>query len=76
MIYFSLGSNLQSKDMPDEQKDILLNTFKKFPQKVLWKFEDDDLKGKPENVKIGKWLPQSDILGNIIVYLTISVFQH
>lgn len=63
VILFSMGSVLKGANMPKEKIGIFLNAFSKIKQNVLWKFEDDDLPGKPENVKISKWLPQSDILG-------------
>ena len=66
VVYFSMGSNLQSKDMPDEIRNAILKTFSKLKQKVLWKWEDESLPGQPDNVKLGKWLPQQDILGTII----------
>ena len=31
-------------------------------QKVIFKWEQDAMPGKPSNVKIGKWLPQQSIL--------------
>lgn len=36
------------------------------------KWESDSLEGKPENVLIGKWLPQDDILAHKNVKLFIS----
>lgn len=42
---------------------ILINVFRKIKLRVLWKWEDDHMTDKPENVMIGKWLPQNDILG-------------
>lgn len=63
VIYFSMGGNLKSKDMPEDTKTELLKAFAKLKMNVLWKFEDD-LPGKPNNVEIRKWLPQSDLLGN------------
>lgn len=62
VLYFSLGSNVHSKDLPVETKRMLLETFEALPFKVLWKFEDDSLKGLPKNVKIAKWIPQQDVL--------------
>ncbi|KAJ8980272.1 hypothetical protein NQ317_005130 [Molorchus minor] len=72
VVYFSMGSNLKSKDMPPERKDMFLNIFRKLKQKVLWKFEDENLPGQPTNVKIEKWLPQQDILAhpNVKVFIT------
>lgn len=50
--------------MPESKRAVFLEAFKQIKQKVLWKWETDDLPGKPDNVKLGKWLPQTDILGN------------
>lgn len=62
VIYFSMGSNLKSADIPLEKRNALLKVFGKLKQKVLWKFETEDV-ALPKNVKIQKWLPQQDILG-------------
>lgn len=63
VIYFSMGSNLKSKNLPKEKRDEILRAFSKLKQKVLWKWEDDSLPGQPSNVKLARWLPQQDILG-------------
>lgn len=63
VVYFSMGSNLKSSDISPEKRKHILKVFSKLKQKVLWKFEGDELPGLPPNVKIDKWLPQSDVLG-------------
>jgi UDP:flavonoid glycosyltransferase YjiC (YdhE family) len=63
VIYFSMGSNLRSADLPSEKRDAILKAFSKFKQRILWKWEDDVLPGQPENVKLGKWFPQQEVLG-------------
>ncbi|KAJ8980274.1 hypothetical protein NQ317_005132 [Molorchus minor] len=72
VVYFSMGSNIKSINFPPERRDMFLRIFRKLRQKVLWKFEDDNLPGLPANVKIGKWLPQQDILAhpNVKVFIT------
>jgi len=72
VIYFSMGSNIQSKNLPVEKRDALLKTFAQFKQKVMWKWEDDKLPGKPDNVFIKSWWPQDDILAhrNVKVFIT------
>lgn len=65
VIFFSLGSNFKSADLPSDKLDIILNTFTEFPQRFLWKFEDETLK-VPPNVLIRKWLPQVAILSMLI----------
>lgn len=61
-VYFSLGTNVLSKDLSEEKRQVLLGAFSELPYKFLWKFEDDTLKNLPKNVKIAKWIPQQDVL--------------
>lgn len=72
-VYFSMGSNIKSTQLPAEKRQAILNTFAKFPKvKFLWKWEDPELPGKPANVFIQKWYPQDDILAhpNIKCFIT------
>lgn len=62
-VYFSMGSNLNSSNMPFDKKTAVLKVFARIKQKVLWKFEGGGIEELPKNVKIDKWLPQQDILG-------------
>ncbi|KAF2886562.1 hypothetical protein ILUMI_19612 [Ignelater luminosus] len=71
-IYFSLGSNIKSKLLSDETRNILLETFSELPYTVFWKFEQDDLPGKPDNVIIYKWFPQQDVFRHPKIKLVIS----
>lgn len=65
VIYFCLGSLLQAKTMPVEKRNAFLKAFSQVPQRVLWKYEEDNLPGMTNNIMIRKWMPQRDILGNI-----------
>jgi glucuronosyltransferase len=58
-----MGSGIYSSDMPESKLKAFIEVFSKLKQRILWKWEKDSLPGQPKNVKIGKWLPQSDILG-------------
>lgn len=71
VVFFSLGSFLQSSKMPKEKIEIFLTAFGKLKQRVIWKFEDESYK-VPSNVLVKKWLPQSDILAhpNIVLFIT------
>lgn len=60
VIYFSMGSNIQSTTLPAEKREALLKTFAQFKEKVMWKWENDNLPGKPSNVFIKSWWPQDD----------------
>ncbi|KAJ3642482.1 hypothetical protein Zmor_025265 [Zophobas morio] len=72
VIYFSMGSNLKSAEFPSEKRDAFLNVFSKMKMKILWKWEEDVLPGQPKNVKLGKWLPQQEILAHPNVKLFIT----
>lgn len=62
-IYFSMGSHLKPDDLPADSINMILKAFSKRKEKILWKWNQDTLPGKPENVYLGKWFPQQDILG-------------
>ncbi|KAL7633305.1 UNVERIFIED_CONTAM: hypothetical protein RMT77_016410 [Armadillidium vulgare] len=63
VIYFSIGSIAKSANIPPETKDMFIEAFKRIPQRVIWKYEETDLK-IPPNVFIRPWMPQQDILGH------------
>nr|AVT42207.1 UDP-glucuronosyltransferase 40AA1 [Lissorhoptrus oryzophilus] len=72
VIYFSMGSHVDSKDFSEQKKQAFLKAFRKLKMKVIWKYEEEDLAGKPSNVLIKKWLPQTDILAHPNVKLFIG----
>ncbi|XP_026763807.2 UDP-glucosyltransferase 2-like [Galleria mellonella] len=71
LIYFSMGSNLKSKYLPDELKRGFLKIFRELKQTVLWKFEEP-LPNLPKNVHIVQWAPQPSILAhpNCVLFIT------
>ncbi|XP_077289977.1 UDP-glycosyltransferase UGT5-like [Arctopsyche grandis] len=71
VVYFSMGSNLKSSQMSPELKAIILKALGNLKQTVLWKYEED-LPGKPKNVVIRKWMPQTGILAHRNLKLFIS----
>ncbi|KAH8407725.1 hypothetical protein KR222_011449, partial [Zaprionus bogoriensis] len=72
VIYFSLGSQVRSADLPPEKLKIFLNVFRSLKQRILWKFEDDKLPNLPANVMVRSWMPQNDILAHPNVKVFIS----
>lgn len=76
VVYFSLGTNLQSKDLTSHHRQLFMDAFEELPFKVLWKFEDENLPGKPAKVKIQKWLPQRAVLAHPNVKVFISHCGH
>lgn len=62
-VYFSLGSNMKSSQLDEGLLESIIETLRELPLKVLYKYEADDMPRKPDNVKIVKWAPQTQILG-------------
>lgn len=48
--------------LPVDKKNAFLNVFRRLKLSVLWKWEDDQLENKPDNVVIRKWFPQNEVL--------------
>jgi glucuronosyltransferase len=71
-ILFSMGSIIQAVQWPVEKREAFIKAFGKLKQKVIWKYENDTLPNKPDNVMISPWIPQRDILAhpNIKLFIT------
>ncbi|CAG9799732.1 unnamed protein product [Chironomus riparius] len=72
VIYMSFGSNVMATDLGDGTQKMFLNTFKSLKYDFIWKFENDDLPEKPDNVLLQKWLPQADMLAHPKIKLFIT----
>ncbi|XP_063897133.1 UDP-glucosyltransferase 2 isoform X3 [Helicoverpa armigera] len=72
VVYISFGTNVKPSRLPAEKIQILIKVFSELPYDVLWKWDEDDLPGRSSNVRIEKWLPQSDLLRHpkIKVFIT------
>ncbi|OXA57179.1 UDP-glucuronosyltransferase 2B20 [Folsomia candida] len=71
-IFFSLGSVIKGVTLPEETRKMFLNVFSRLKQRVLWKFESEQMTNLPANVKLNKWLSQQDVLGHKNIKLFIS----
>lgn len=71
-IFFSMGSNIHSSSMSKEVIQQILSVIRSLKQKVLWKFEDENLENKPDNLIVSKWFPQTDILAhpNLVAFIS------
>ncbi|CAH1402287.1 unnamed protein product [Nezara viridula] len=72
VIYFSWGSHYQTKNMRPHELTAFMSAFGKLKQRVLMKADEDTLPGKPDNVRLAKWLPQASILGHPNLHAFIS----
>lgn len=62
MIYISWGSMIKATTLPEEKRNAILAALGQFKQKVVWKWEDENIPNKPSNLYVRKWMPQRDIL--------------
>lgn len=72
VIYFCLGTNVRSELISVEALTIIISVFSKIPQRVVMKWDTEQIENKTDNILIRKWLPQQDILANANVKLFIS----
>lgn len=71
-IFLSFGSNLKSSTLRQDKFDAIIGAIGKLKQRVIWKWDTDEMPGKPANVMIGKWLPQDDILAHANLKLFVT----
>lgn len=62
IIYVSFGTNVKPSWFPPDKLKVFTDVFSKLPFDILWKWDSAELPGRPKNVKISRWLPQSDLL--------------
>lgn len=72
VIYVSWGSIINSEGMSLNKKQEIVEAFKRLPQTILWKWQNDSLTATAKNVHIRSWLPQIDILchPNVKVFMS------
>lgn len=58
----SFGTNVKPSLLPPEKIRMFTTVFSQLPYDILWKWDKDEIPGRSQNVKISKWLPQSDLL--------------
>ncbi|XP_042235228.1 UDP-glycosyltransferase UGT5-like isoform X2 [Homarus americanus] len=71
-IFFSLGSVVKASTMPEEYRRVLVEVFASLKQRVLWKWDEETMEDLPANVRLAKWIPQQDILGDPRLRLFIT----
>ncbi|CAH1402288.1 unnamed protein product [Nezara viridula] len=72
VIYFSWGSHYKTGNMRPRELAAFMSAFGKLKQRVLMKADEDTLPGKPDNVRLAKWVPQASILGHPNVRAFVS----
>ncbi|XP_061384738.1 UDP-glucosyltransferase 2-like [Danaus plexippus] len=77
VIYVSFGTNVLSEVFPKDKLKIIINVVSRLPYDILWKWDKDELPIKASNIKLSKWLPQSDLLRhkNVKLFITQAGLQ-
>ncbi|KOB74579.1 Antennal-enriched UDP-glycosyltransferase, partial [Operophtera brumata] len=65
VIYVSFGTNVSPSQLPSHRIQTMVNVFSKLQYEILWKWDKDELPGKTKNIRIEKWVPQSDLLTGV-----------
>ncbi|KOB64163.1 UDP-glycosyltransferase UGT33F2 [Operophtera brumata] len=66
------GTNVSPSTLPAQKIQTMVNVFSQLPYDIIWKWDKDELPGRTDNIRISKWLPQSDLLKKY-VHLNIGV---
>ncbi|XP_068623992.1 UDP-glycosyltransferase UGT5-like [Battus philenor] len=77
VIYLSFGSNLKTSLLPPQTIEILGEALSQLPYNVILKWDSEDFPYKSDNIRVYKWLPQSDLLHhpNIKLFITQGGLQ-
>lgn len=67
VIYFSMGTNVNSSQINMRYIEIVLATFDTLPYDVIMKWDSERELVVPSNVHLFKWVPQPDILGKFAI---------
>lgn len=76
VIYVSFGTNVLAGMIPPAKVEIITKVLSKLQYDVLWKWDRDELQGKGDNIKLSKWLPQSDLLSESLVVTNLLYFKN
>lgn len=75
VLYFNLGSMIKMSTISKNKLNILIKVFRSIPRKVIWKWEQDDIPELPDNVMVQKWLPQYDILSELMIFISLIILK-
>lgn len=76
-MYLSFGSSVKCELLDKDKIQQITQAVSHLPYKVLWKYENETLPGKPENVLTRKWFPQQAVLAhqNVKMFVTQGGLQ-
>lgn len=72
VIYFCLGSNVEKGMVSDDRAKSIFNVLSKLSQRVIMKWDENDVPGVSNNILYKQWLPQDDTLAHPKMRLFIT----
>ncbi|CAK1547647.1 unnamed protein product [Leptosia nina] len=72
VIYVSFGTNVKPKMLDVGQVKMMVDVLSNLPYDVLWKWDNQTLINRSDNIIISKWFPQADLLKHPNVKLFIT----
>ena len=71
-VMFGIGSALNMEEMPEEVIQSIIKAFSRLPQRVIWQWKGTIRPDLPKNVLAVPWLPQQDLLGNLLLFIFLQ----
>lgn len=75
MIYVNLGSTVKDSTFPGEKLTELIETFRKLPMRILWKWDGGEV-DLPRNVMTMRWFPQIDVLSEYQLFTIVAFYYY
>ncbi|XP_059058837.1 UDP-glucosyltransferase 2-like [Achroia grisella] len=72
VLYISFGTNMRTSWLDTDNLQAMVEVLSQMDYDVLWKYDEDELPGKSDNIKIMKWLPQECLLKHPKIKLFIT----
>lgn len=66
IVYFNFGTILNVTSIPKPSLRSMINVLGRLEQKIVFKWINNDTQGFPKNFYVNSWLPQREILSNIL----------
>jgi len=66
VVYFNFGTILNVTSIPKPSLRSLINVLGRLEQKIVFRWINNDTQSFPTNFYVNSWLPQREILSNIL----------
>lgn len=74
VILVSMGSMFRTESLPENIRTAFEKAFRRLPQRIIWKWENENRNINSRKILYMKWLPQRDVLGEFKFFINLSFF--